>query len=96
MIKWWWILHAVTQLLLLTTVPCFSMGVAGALRSFRDVLVAPETTRATQNVPFDPDAGIKFRDAYQNRFGYRGMGLIDKFGRGYTREQLVTLGAVTP
>jgi hypothetical protein len=72
------------------------MGVVGTLRNFRDVLVAPETTRATQHVPFDPDGGIKFRSGYQKRFGYRGMEIIDKLGQGYTREQLVTLGAVTP
>ena len=60
------------------------------------MLVAPETTRAIQYLPFDPDAGINFRNGYQKRFGYRGMNLIDKLGRGYTRQQLVNLGAVTP
>jgi len=95
-IRSWWFLQVATLLLVFTTVPCSQNGVVGTLRSFRDVLVAPETTRAIQDVPFDPDAGINFRNGYQKRFGYRGMGLIDKLGQGYTRQQLVTLGAITP
>jgi len=95
-IRSWWFLQVATLLLLFTTVPCSPMGVVGTLRSFRDVLVAPETTRAIQFVPFDPEAGINFRNGYQKRFGYRGVGLIDKLGQGYTRQQLITLGAITP
>jgi hypothetical protein len=72
------------------------MRLLGALRNFRDALVAPETTRAIQNVPFDPDAGTRFRNNYQSRFGYRGMSLVEKLGQGYSREQLVKLGALTP
>jgi hypothetical protein len=72
------------------------LGVIGVLRNFWDLLVAPEATRAIQNAPFDPDAGISFRNNYQNSFGYRGMNLVDKLGEGYTREQLVKLRAVTP
>ena len=96
MIRSWWFLQVTTLLLVFTTAPCSPNGVVGTLRSFRDVLVAPETTRAIQEVPFDPDAGINFRNGYQKRFGYRGMGLIDKLGRGYTKQQLVTFGALTP
>lgn len=88
--------QVVTMLMVFTTVSSSAMGVIGTLRGFRDVLVAPETTRAIQYLPFDPDAGINFRNGYQKRFGYRGMSLIDKLGRGYTRQQLVNLGAVTP
>jgi hypothetical protein len=91
-----WFLQVVALMLVFTTVPCSPMGFVRTLRSFRDVLVAPETTRIIQYVPFDPDAGINFRNGYQRRFGYRGVGLIDKLGQGYTRQQLVTLGAVTP
>jgi hypothetical protein len=95
-IRSWWFLQVATLIVVFTTVPCSPTGVVGTLRSFRDALVAPETTRAIQYVPFDPDAGINFRTGYQKRFGYRGMGLIDKLGQGYTRQQLVTLGAITP
>jgi hypothetical protein len=87
----------VALLLLFKGITCApTTGVIGLLRNFWDLLVAPETTRAIQNVPFDPDAGISFRDNYQNSFGYRGMNLVEKLGQGYTREQLVELRAVTP
>jgi hypothetical protein len=72
------------------------MGVLRTLRNFRDVLIAPATSRAIQNVPFDPEAGIKFRNSYESWFGYKGVDLIDKLGRGYSKEQLIKLGAVTP
>jgi hypothetical protein len=86
----------VALLLLFKGVTCAPTRVIGTLRNFWDLLVAPETTRAIQNVSFDPDAGISFRDNYQNLFGYRGMNLVEMLGQGYTREQLVSLRAVTP
>jgi hypothetical protein len=92
----WWFSQVVALLLLFKGVTCAPTGVIGVLRYFWDLLAAPETTRAIQNVPFDPDAGISFRNNYQNSFGNRGMNLVEKLGQGYTREQLVELRAVTP
>ncbi|PNF21811.1 hypothetical protein B7P43_G08433 [Cryptotermes secundus] len=86
----------VALLLLFKGVACAPLGVIEVLRNFWDLLVAPEATRAIHNVPFDPDAAISFRSNYQNSFGYRGMHLVEMLGKGYTREQLVELRAVTP
>jgi len=95
-IRPWWFTQVMALLLVFKRVPCVPMGFLGTLRNLRDVLLAPETTRVIQNVPFDPDAGMKFRNSYQNWYGYKGMSLIDTLGQGYTREQLVNLGAVSP
>jgi hypothetical protein len=92
----WWFSQVVALLLLFKGVTCAPLGVIGVLRNLWNLLVAPEATRAVQNVPFDPDAGISFRNNYQNSFGYRGMNLAEKLGQGYSREQLVELRAVTP
>jgi hypothetical protein len=92
----WWFTQVLALLLVFGRAHCIPMAVIGTLRNFRDVLIAPETTRAIQNVTFDPDAGIKFRNSYQSWFGYKGVDLIDKLGGGYTKEQLIKLGAVTP
>jgi hypothetical protein len=86
----------VALLLLFKGVTCAPTSVTGVLRNVWDLLVAPPSTRAIQNVTFDPDAGINFRNNYQNWFGYRGMNLVEMLGQGYTREQLVRLRAVTP
>ncbi|XP_069681513.1 uncharacterized protein [Periplaneta americana] len=82
--------------LALQTALCARAEVLNVLGGVHDALFAPEMTRAVQSVPFDPDAALRDRQGYQARFGPRGTALVDKLGRGYSREQLVRLGAVTP
>ena len=66
-----------------------------ALRFARESVIAPKITRTLQNIPFNPDDGLRYRRSYQQFYGVRGTRLVDLFGQGLEREQLIRMGAVS-
>nr|CAD7398261.1 unnamed protein product [Timema poppensis] len=62
----------------------------------RVILTGTEQSRVTLITPFDPEAGPRWRGRYNALYGYRGRDLIAALGRGYTKRQLISFGAVTP
>nr|XP_055612399.1 uncharacterized protein LOC129758799 [Uranotaenia lowii] len=61
---------------------------------FGRVLLGHPLQQNTYNIPFDPERGLRLRQAYQRQFGYRGENLIALIGNGPSPRELRHYGVI--
>ncbi|XP_067002186.2 uncharacterized protein [Anabrus simplex] len=62
----------------------------------RNTLVGSDNYRSTFVLPFDPLDGARNRRSYQIQYGVRGKNLIEQIGLGFSKPELVRIGAIPP
>lgn len=55
---------------------------------FRNLFFGHPDLQTFQKIQLDPIGGLKWRQNYQNRFGYRGERLVEALGAGLSPTQL--------